>query len=91
VEVPNLGSSTVWNLNDHVSVVNQVKVSVVWKLGNNVEISFDVETESLIEFSLGWLSLPFINVDDIPLLVKFIGLFVDTDILVFTIKFTNDF
>jgi hypothetical protein len=31
VEVPDLGSSTVWNLDDHVSVVDQVKVSVVWQ------------------------------------------------------------
>ena len=28
VEVPDLGSSTVWSLDDHVSVVDQVKVSL---------------------------------------------------------------
>jgi len=31
VEVPDLGSSTVWNLDDHISVVDQVKVSVIWE------------------------------------------------------------
>jgi len=31
VEVPDLGSSAILGLDDHVSVVDQVKVSVVWK------------------------------------------------------------
>jgi hypothetical protein len=31
VEVPDLGSSSVRDLDDHVSVVDQVKISVVWK------------------------------------------------------------
>jgi hypothetical protein len=32
MEVPDLGSSTIWNLDDHIPVVDQVKVSVIWKL-----------------------------------------------------------
>jgi hypothetical protein len=32
VEVPNLGSSAIWNLDDHVPIVDKVKISVVWKL-----------------------------------------------------------
>jgi hypothetical protein len=31
MEVPDLGSSAVWNLDNHVSVVDQVKISVSWK------------------------------------------------------------
>jgi hypothetical protein len=31
VEVPDLGSSSVRDLDDHVSVIDQVKISVVWK------------------------------------------------------------
>jgi len=31
VEVPDLGSSSIWNLNDHIPVVDKVEISVVWK------------------------------------------------------------
>jgi len=31
VEVPDLGSSAIWSLDDHVSVVDQIKVSVIWE------------------------------------------------------------
>jgi hypothetical protein len=31
VEVPDLSSSSVWNLDDHVSIVDQVKVSLIWE------------------------------------------------------------
>jgi hypothetical protein len=32
VEVPNLGVSSIWCLDDHVSVVDQIKVSVFFHL-----------------------------------------------------------
>jgi len=31
MEVPDLGSSTISSLDDHISVVDQIKVSVVWE------------------------------------------------------------
>jgi hypothetical protein len=31
VEVPDLGSSAVWNLDDHIPVVDEIEVSVIWK------------------------------------------------------------
>jgi hypothetical protein len=64
-----LSLSTISSLDDHVSVVDKIKISIVWHFRNEVEISFDIETEFLIEFTLGGLSFPFINVDDIPLLM----------------------
>jgi hypothetical protein len=36
MEVPDLGSSTVSYLNDHVSVVDDILVSIVWELGDYV-------------------------------------------------------
>jgi hypothetical protein len=34
-----------------------------------MEWSFDVESKFFVEFTLGWLTLPFVNEDDIPLLM----------------------
>jgi len=31
MEVPHLGSSSVWNLDNHVPVVDEVEVSVIWE------------------------------------------------------------
>ena len=72
----------VGSLDDEVSVVDQVEVSVVWELGNNVEVSFNVETEVFVHLSLGWFSLPFINVDNVPLLVDLSVLLVNNDVSV---------
>ena len=69
IEVPSLGLSSIWSLDHHVSIVDQVKVSVFIKLGNNVEVSLNNKTEVLIEFSLDWLLWIFIGIDDVELLV----------------------
>jgi hypothetical protein len=37
-------------------------------MSDNVEISFNIKAESLVEFSLSWF-LPLITIDDIELLV----------------------
>jgi len=34
-----------------------------------MEWSFDVESEFFIEFSLCWFTLPFVNIDNVPLLM----------------------
>jgi len=88
VEVPDLGLSTVWCFDDHVSVVDQVKISVVRKCRHNVEVSLNIESESLIELTLCWLSLPFINIDDVPLLMNSVLVCVDTNVSVFVVKST---
>jgi hypothetical protein len=90
VEVPDLGSSSVWNLDYHVSVVDKVKVSVIWQLGDNIEISLNVKTESFIELSLSWFSLPFINIDNIPLLVDLSMFVINLDVSVFSIYSSLD-
>jgi hypothetical protein len=56
-----------------------------------MEISLNVKTESLVELSLGRLSLPFVSVHDIPLLMNFITLSVNSNVFVFTVKFSNNF
>jgi hypothetical protein len=48
-----------------------------------VEVSLNVKTEVLIELTLSWFSLPFINVDDVPLLVDFTVLSMDDNVSVF--------
>jgi hypothetical protein len=69
VEVPDLSSSAIWNLDDHVSVVDQVKVSVLWQLRDNVEVSLNIESELFVKLSLTWLTLPLVDVNNIPLLI----------------------
>jgi hypothetical protein len=91
VEVPDLGSSTVWNLNDHISVVNKIKISVIWKCWNDVEVSFNIESKSVIELSLGWLTLPLINIDDIKLLIYGILLSIHTNVSIFCINSSLNF
>jgi hypothetical protein len=88
MEVPDLSSSTVWNLDDHISVVNEIEVSLVWKCRNNVEISLNIETESLIKLTLSRLSFPFIYINNIPLLMDLVILLIDSNVSVFLIDST---
>jgi hypothetical protein len=57
-------------------------------LRDNVEWSFDVETELFIQFSLSWFSLPFISIDDVPLLVDSSVLLEEDDVSVLGILST---
>jgi len=59
-------------------------------LGHDVEVSLNIETEVLVEFSLSWVSLPFISIDDVPLLVDLSMFVINNDISVFTILSTRD-
>jgi hypothetical protein len=90
MEVPDLSISTIWYLNDHISVVDQVKVSVSRQCRLNVEWSFNIETEVFIEFTLLWLLWILISIDDVPLLVNLSMLLVDHNILVFSIDSSLD-
>jgi hypothetical protein len=91
MEVPYLSISSVWSLNDHVSVVDQIKVSVLFHLRYNVEIFFNNKTVFFIELSLYWFTLPFINVDNVPLLVKTIVSSLNTNVSVLLVDVANNF
>ena len=88
VEPPGLGVSSVSSLDDHVFVVNQVKVSMFSELRDDVEWSFDVQTKLFIELSLNWFSWVFISIDDIPLLVETTMLVPDDNVSAFSILST---
>jgi len=91
MEVPDLSLSAIWSLDDHVSVVDQVEVSVVWKFGDDVEVSLNKESESFVELSLGWFSLPFISVDNVPLLVDLLLIVVNNNVSVLRIRSALNF
>jgi hypothetical protein len=88
IEVPDLSLEGVWCLDYKVSVVDNIKISVVWKLRNNEEISLNIETEVFVEFSLGWFSWIFIGIDNVPLLVKSAMLLPCDDVSVLIISST---
>ena len=86
IEIPNLCSSSVSNLDNHVSVVNNIKVSSRSHMCDNMEISLNVETEVFVELSLGWFSLPLIMIDNIELLINLSMFFPDNEVSVFFIN-----
>jgi hypothetical protein len=90
VEVPSLSVSTIWNLDDHVSVVDQVEVSVAVESSDNVEVSFNIKSELLVELTLGWLLLVVAHVYDLPFLVGLSVSWFDDDVSVLVIKSTLD-
>jgi len=55
---------------------------------DNVEWSFNIETEFLVEFSLNWLSLVLIYIDNLPSLLNLSILIVYNNVLVFIVKST---
>jgi len=91
VEPPFLSVSAILGLDDHVSVVDKIKISTVWKLRDDEEWSFDIETEFFIQFSLSWLTFPFVNVDNVPLLMDSSVLEVDHDVSAFSINISLNF
>lgn len=50
-----------------------------------MEWSFHIESEVLIELSLLWISLPGVNINDVPLLVELSVTLVCIDVLVLRI------
>jgi hypothetical protein len=91
VEIPSLSVSSIWNLDDHVSIVDQIEILVVRKLRYDVEVFLDNESELFVHFSFAWFSLPLISIDNIPLLVDSVCLIVNTNISVFSVNSTLDF
>jgi hypothetical protein len=91
MEVPYLSVSSIWNLKSKFSVVDQINISVSFHFRNDVEWSLDIEAEFFIELSFSWFSLPFISVDNVPLLPETVLLFIDANVSVFSINITLDF
>jgi hypothetical protein len=88
VEVPDLGSSTIWSFYDHISVVDEVEISVRFQFRNDVEVSFNIKTEVRVEFTFNWLIWILISIDNFPLLINFSVFVVDNDVLVLVVKTT---
>jgi hypothetical protein len=86
MEIPNLTLSTIWSLDNKVSVVNQVEVSMITQFRNNVEVSLNVKSKLLVELTLGWLIWVLISIDNLPSLVNFSMLLVNNDIPVFSVN-----
>jgi hypothetical protein len=86
MEVPDLSLSTIWCLDNKVSVVDQVKVSVVWKCRDDVEISLNVKSELLVELTLSWLIFILININYLPSLMDLSVLLLHDNVSVFIIK-----
>jgi len=91
MEIPNLSISSIWCLDNHVSVVDKIKVSVFFHLWYNMEIFLDNETELFIHFTLAWFTFPFVNIDDVPLLMKTVVSFLNTDVSVLLVNVSNNF
>jgi len=51
-----------------------------------MEWSLNIKSKLLVEFSLSWFSLPFVSIDNVPLLVDTVRLFVNANVSVFLIK-----
>jgi hypothetical protein len=57
----------------------------------DIEWSLDVKAVVLIEFSLSWLTLPFISVDNLPLLGNSaIWLLISSDVLALNVLVIED-
>jgi hypothetical protein len=67
MEVPDLSLSSIWSLDDHVPVIDKVEISIAWHSRDNIEISFNIESELLVQFSLSWLII-LIYINNLPLL-----------------------
>jgi hypothetical protein len=87
IEDPCLVWSSVSGLDDKVSIESS-EVSPFTHSRDNVEWSFDVQTESLVEFTLLWISLPLISIDNIPLLRSLVLSVLDVDVSTFLINIT---
>jgi hypothetical protein len=90
MEVPNLAGSSVRCFDHHISVVNQIKISVVWQLRNHMEWSFNIESELFIQLSFLWFALPFISINNVPLLVDLIVLVLNIDVSVFCVNVSSN-
>jgi hypothetical protein len=85
MEVPDLSLSSIRNLDDHISVVNKVKVSVSIKLRNNIEVSFYIKTKLFIHLTFLWLRV-LISVNNLKLLSEVSSFVGNLDVSVLSIS-----
>jgi hypothetical protein len=91
IEPPDLSFLSILGLDDHVSVVDDLKISLRAQSRLNVEWSLDVESIVFIELSLSWFTLPFVSIDNFPFLRNSsIWSLVSSDVLVFNILVVED-
>jgi len=69
IEIPLLSISSIWSLDDK-SVANEINVSVVRQLRNDMEWFSDLHSPFFV-VSLVWNLWRFINIDNVPLLMFF--------------------
>jgi L-cystine uptake protein TcyP (sodium:dicarboxylate symporter family) len=85
IEPEGLSLSSISCLQIEVSVGEKIEVSSSSHSRNNVEISFNIQAEAFVEFTLSWISLPLISIDDIPLVRKMVLSLSSIEILVLLI------
>jgi hypothetical protein len=86
IEPEDLGLSSISSLQIEVSVGEKIEVSASAHSGDYMEISLNIEAESLVEFALSWISLPLISIDDIPLLRNMVVSLTGIDVLLLLIN-----
>jgi hypothetical protein len=85
MEVPDLSLPSIWRLDDHVSVVDEIEISVFFQLRDNIEITVNIESEIRVDFTLGWFLWILVSIDNFPLLINFSVFVVNLDISVLII------
>jgi hypothetical protein len=86
MEVPFLACSTVLSLDDQISIGCVVDVSTLTQSGNDMEVFVNNHSIVSIPFSGSWLSLPVLDIDEIPLLVSLSVVRVHVDVSVFSVN-----
>jgi hypothetical protein len=85
IEPEDLSLSSISCLQVEVSVWEKIEVSTFAHSGDNMEISLNIQAEAFVEFSLSWISLPLVSINDVPLLRNIVGSLSSIEILVFLI------
>jgi hypothetical protein len=91
VEIPLLSISSIWSLDDHISVVDQVEISIGFECRNNIECAINVKTELLVKLTLSWFLLILIYIDNSPSLLNLSIPVHDYDILVLIVNSSRNF
>jgi hypothetical protein len=91
VEIPLLSISSIWSLDDHISVVDQVEISIGFECRDNIECAINVKTELLVKLTLSWFLLILIYIDNSPSLLNLSIPVHDYDILVLIVNSSRNF
>jgi hypothetical protein len=91
VEIPLLSISSIWSLDDHISVVDQVEISIGFECRDNIECTINVKTELLVKLTLSWFLLILIYIDNSPSLLNLSIPVHDYDILVLIVNSSRNF